>query len=235
MIKVLRKQVKADGGFGQEMSMTEVTIPDGKKKVRVEARGDPSIRITVFDDIADYHPALVNRALELESDPTLSNYLYRGGCGRKIHHIDQWGIPAARLINDRATALFKQVTESPTAVVDSCWANISRKGEYCMPHSHHRSVGSVVYCLEPGESDPQDPLGGRFVFVDPRIPSCCQKKAGYMTTPYLPEWRAGTMIIFPSHLVHCVNPYWGETPRITMSWNINHQALPGSADQDWRE
>jgi hypothetical protein len=36
------------------------------------------------------------------------------------------------------------------------------------------------------------------------------------------------MIIFPGQLVHCVNPYGGATPRITLSWNINREALPGS-------
>jgi predicted 2-oxoglutarate/Fe(II)-dependent dioxygenase YbiX len=39
---------------------------------------------------------------------------------------------------------------------------------------------------------------------------------------------AGTMIIFPSQLVHAVNPYTGKRPHITLSWNINKNALPGS-------
>jgi hypothetical protein len=28
--------------------------------------------------------------------------------------------------------------------------------------------------------------------------------------------------------VHTVNPYSGTRPRITLSWNINRNALPGS-------
>ncbi len=217
--------------------MEQTNIPTGsaQKKATIEARGDPNIMGTVFDDIADYHPALIKKIMELEHHPTLSNYLFRGGCGRKIYHIHQWGIPEAQLIHDRAITLFKQVANSATAAVDISWANIYRKGEYCMPHSHERSAASLVYCVQTGDEDPDDPLAGRFVFVDPRISSCCQKKEGYMTTPYLPEFTPGTMIIFPSQLVHSVNPYMGETPRITMSWNINKQTLPGQASDAWQK
>jgi hypothetical protein len=216
------------------MDPTNTPASELGKKITLEARGDPNILGTVFDDIADYHPALIRKILELEHDPVLSNYLFRGGCGRKIYHIHQWGIPEAQLIHDRAIALFKQVAKSPDAAVDISWANVYRKGEYCMPHSHERSAASIVYCVETGDDDPDDPLAGRFVFVDPRIAACCLKKPGYMTTPFLPEWVAGTMIIFPSQLVHSVNPYMGETPRITMSWNINKHSLPGSADEQWK-
>lgn len=49
-----------------------------------------------------------------------------------------------------------------------------------------------------------------------------------MTTPFFPGIAAGTMLIFPSQLVHTVNPYTGARPRITLSWNINKHILPGS-------
>jgi hypothetical protein len=46
--------------------------------------------------------------------------------------------------------------------------------------------------------------------------------------------RAGSMLIFPAHFVHSVNPYTGKRPRITMSWNINSHALRGSPSEDWK-
>jgi hypothetical protein len=49
-----------------------------------------------------------------------------------------------------------------------------------------------------------------------------------MTTPFFPGMAAGTMLIFPSQLVHTVNLYEGKRPRITLSWNINKNVLPGS-------
>jgi hypothetical protein len=42
------------------------------------------------------------------------------------------------------------------------------------------------------------------------------------------------MLVFPSQLVHLVNPYTGDSPRITLAWNINLVALPGSAQDRWK-
>jgi hypothetical protein len=125
--------------------------------------------------------------------------------------------------------LFRKVLECEHAVVDLSWANVYRNGDYCLPHSHLRSTASVVYCLDPGDEDPDDSQSGRFCFVDPRLRNCCQDQEGCMTAPFFPGMAAGTMLIFPSQLVHTVNPYAGMRPRITLSWNINKHALPGSA------
>ena len=92
-----------------------------------------------------------------------------------------------------------------------------------------RATASVVYCVDEGDPDPDDHNSGAFSFVDPRFEPCCKVQQHYMTNPVKPVLAAGTMIIFPSHLVHCVNPYFGERPRITISWNINRTVLPGSA------
>ena len=35
------------------------------------------------------------------------------------------------------------------------------------------------------------------------------------------------MLIFPSQVVHGVNPYTGTNPRITLSWNISEFRIPG--------
>jgi hypothetical protein len=43
----------------------------------------------------------------------------------------------------------------------------------------------------------------------------------------------GTMIAFPSTLVHCVNPYTGDRPCITLSWNIDKDVIPGSPLAEW--
>ena len=33
---------------------------------------------------------------------------------------------------------------------------------------------------------------------------------------------------FPNPFVHCVNPYRGRRPRITLAWNIDRDVIPGS-------
>ncbi len=188
----------------------------------------PTILATRFTDTELYHPRLTARILELAQRPRSSRQYFRGAGGTKVHHIDRWNCSEANLIHARALEFFRRALPRDQAVADLCWANVYRGGEYCMPHSHLRSMASVVYFLEAGESDATDPIGGRFFFADSRLPVCCQHEPDKMTTPYLPDTAPGTMVIFPSQVIHSVNPYHGTTPRITMSWNINDSVVPGS-------
>jgi len=198
------------------------------KGLEAEVCGDPTICKTTFTDTQEYHPRLVAKILEFEENQRLRKRYFRGAGGTKILNLRQWVSSEIELINARAMSLFKRVLEGDQAAVDLSWANVYRSGDYCMPSSQLRSTASVVYCLDPGDEDPEDAHSGRFCFVDPRLHNCCQEQDGCMTTPFLPGMTAGTMIIFPSQLVHAVNPYTGKRPRITLSWNINKNALPGS-------
>ena len=194
--------------------------------LEAETCGDPTIRKITFNDTQEYHPRLAAKILELEEHHRLRKRYARGSGGTKILHLQQWLSTEAELITARATALFKRVLDAERAVIDISWANVYRTGDYCVPHSELRATASVVYCLDPGDEDLDDPRSGRLCFVDPRLRQCCQEQEGCMTTAFLPEMVAGTMLIYPSQLVHVVNPYTGRRPRITMSWNINKAATP---------
>jgi hypothetical protein len=56
-----------------------------------------------------------------------------------------------------------------------------------------------------------------------------------MTMLLTPELRPGSLLIFPSEFVHAVNPYSGTRPRLTMSWNINLEKLPGVPGESWKQ
>lgn len=193
----------------------------------IETLGHPTILTTRFTDIGRYHPALVAGILEMEQRSG-KNY-FRGACGTKVHHVDRWGFVEANLIHARAIELYRRALSARRAVVDWSWASVYRLGDHCMPHSHLRCNASIVYFLEPGEADPDDPLAGSFYFADPRLPCCCRTEPGRVTSLYRPELEPGSMVIFPAQLVHSVNAYYGARPRITMSWNIGDSALPGAA------
>lgn len=188
---------------------------------------------TAFPDVADYHPELIDKIHRLAADPELAKQRARSLGGTKLYRLHEWDLPAADLLNARAMAFYRHAMKSDAAVIDISWANVYRSGDYVMPHSHVRSTASVVYMVDPGEPDPEDPNSGLFNFVDPRYPPCCKMRPDYMTTPLRPVMTAGTMIVFPSHLVHCVNPYTGGRPRITISWNINATVVPGSPLRDF--
>jgi len=192
--------------------------PEGQA---VKGRGDNVVAMTQFEDIDAYHPALITRLLEMYEDPSVKKAKSFFAAGTKIHHLQTWGIPEAELVEARAKAFFKRAFKQSEAVVHIGWVNISRRGEYSMPHTHPDSTASVVYCLDPGDPNPDDPMDGLLAFVDPRYEACCRDDKAFMNTPFMPKMTAGSMIIFPSTLVHCVNPYAGERPRITFSWDIN--------------
>lgn len=205
------------------------------KEQSLKTLDHPLIVTTRFADIDQYHPRLTTHILQLEQRPRVRRQYFRGAGGSKIHHIDRWGLSEADLLHARALELFRRTLQHEKAVADLSWANVSRSGDYCMPHSHMRSTASVVYFLDAGDPDADDPLSGRFYFADPRLPSCCKQEPGKVTSPYFPDTTPGTMVIFPSQVIHCVNPYRGTRPRITLSWNINEAAIPGAPAIDDEE
>jgi hypothetical protein len=189
--------------------------------------------IITFADWAVYHPALVEAALKAEKDPNLVVPLYRGLCGVKVRKIPEWSSPAAALIHARALMLAHRTLSRRPVYSDDNWGSIYRAGDHCMPHSHLRSNVSVVYMLDPGDGDPADPVAAKLCFSDPRIEACCPDEPGRVTRLMMPAMTPGTMLIFASDYVHSVNPYHGKRPRITLSWNITLERLPGRPGEGW--
>ena len=206
--------------------------PSGQK---IELLAAPRMGVTDFQDSGSYHSPLTGKILEMEHDPRFHDWIFKGGCGTKVRDPHEWRSAEADLIHARAMKLAAMALGSADVVVDDCWANIYRNGDYCMPHSHLRSVASVIYLLDPGDQAADDPTGGRLCFGDPRIPFCCAHESGRMTQLLMPELGPGSLLIFPSEYIHLVNPYHGTRPRITMSWNINLGKLPGDRADGWKK
>jgi hypothetical protein len=181
---------------------------DGKRiavwpsKLQLAPVSEESIQSVVFDDIENFHASLQQAILERESDPQYGMKLFRGACGVKVHHVERWKSPAANLVHQRALALCSAVLGVEDPVCDISWANVYRQGDYCMPHSHRRTEASVIYLLASGGTE----------------------------EAVVPELVPGMMLVFPSQAMHYVNPYVGETPRITLSWNISSHRIAGSAN-----
>ena len=94
------------------------------------------------------------------------------------------------------------------------------QGKVLTPDAQAVTKGSFTAVLSsPGSAE--DPNSGLFTFVDPRYGPCCRVEKGHMTNPVRMRLTPGTMLIFPGSMVHCVNPYGGTAPRITLAWNIN--------------
>ena len=93
---------------------------------------------------------------------------------------------------------------------------------------------SIVYLLDEGDADPDDPMAGKLVFADPRIPFCCPHEPGRVTGLLSPDMKPGTMVVFASDYVHTVGPYRGSRPRMTMSWNVALARVAGDPGARFR-
>ena len=182
-----------------------------------------------FGDHERYAAALTAAVLERERDPRFVDWIFKGGCGRKVRDLHRWDTPEAVLVHKRALTLCARLMGGRSVHVDSSWASVYRDGDYCMPHSHLRSVASVLYMLDPGDPCADDEMAGRFSFCDPRLAPCCPVEPGRMTHAFMPDLRAGSMLLFSSDYLHAVNPYRGTRPRITLSWNIALAPIPGES------
>lgn len=205
--------------------------PEGQ---RIKALTAPLMASTRFADHSLYHAELTATIFEMEQSPAFRDWIFKGGCGTKVRRPDRWGHVAADLIHGRALAFAHRVLSQHDVYTDDCWASVYRDGQYCLPHSHLRSNVSIVYLLDEGDPDPDDPMAGKLVFADPRIPHCCQQEQGRVTSLLSPEMTPGTMIVFASDYVHTVGPYGGQRPRMTMSWNITLEPLAGNPADSFR-
>ncbi|MEM7224052.1 MAG: putative 2OG-Fe(II) oxygenase [Pseudomonadota bacterium] len=193
---------------------------------------DRKVLRTRFKDQALYTPGLITRLQELAARPEHAKQRSRSLGGTKLYAVHEFNCPEADLIDARAVALFRRALGVQEAAVDMSWANIYGRGDYIMPHSHVRTLASVVYGVTPGDPDlEKDPDSGALAIVDPRYPPCCQVERGRLSNPQRFKMHAGTMVIFPGDMVHCVNPYNGEAPRISIAWNMNRRPQPGSLYQ----
>ena len=199
--------------------------PEGQQIIAV----DPTIGLTLFEDMPQHHGPIIDRILQEEEQAKLLRPMFGPHLKcTKIRRPDLWGLPEFDLLNARAQMLFRQVLKTDQVVTDACWANVYRKWSAISPHSHRRAVASLVYCLDEGAPDPSNPESGQFAFVDPRLKACCPFEEGRMTNALCPEFRTGAMLIFPAQMMHYVKTFTGERPRISVSWNMNPKPLPGS-------
>src|SRR5215471_13500513 len=178
-------------------------VPVWVETQAVEPLSAPVMALARFADFAAYHADLIAAVLAAEGDPRWRSVLmlkppgsegavFRGGCGTKVRKISEWNDAAASLIHARALMLAHRTLSRRPVYADDSWASVYRAGDYCMPHSHLRSDVSIVYMLDPGDDDPDEPMAGKLTFADPRIQACCPDESSRVTRHMIPEMTPGT-------------------------------------------
>lgn len=113
-------------------------------------------------------------------------------------------------------------------IVSESWFHITRSGGYVRSHNHPQHSWSAIYCVDPGDPEPQyDHDAGHLLFFDPRTSANMfldmansELKSAYSDHAYRFRPAAGELIVFPSYVWHAVEPYHGELPRITVAANF---------------
>ena len=96
----------------------------------------------------------------------------------------------------------------------SAWVNLLRNSGYNKVHNHPGCMFSAVYYVSEGNPDSNIPDNGTLEFMDPRPGNIHGGK--WVVKP-----KKGILVMFPSWLYHYVNPFYGESDRISIAFNMN--------------
>ncbi len=141
--------------------------------------------------------------------------------------IFDWPVDGIAVLRDSAeqaaTKMTELVNQSRAAEIELTmrgWANVCHKGHYHKPHSHATYHWSGVYYVDAGTTPEAHPQSGTLEFQDPRG---AVEMAGMPGNPFgrsiAVKAQSGIMAIFPSWLLHWVNPYHGDESRISIAFN----------------
>jgi len=110
----------------------------------------------------------------------------------------------------------------------NAWANVNYAGCSNAPHGHPSSFWSGVYWVDDGGRSENADIGGEIELHDPRgfMPAMSSplrfKIEGCLSAGYseiiVPS--SGTLLMFPSWLIHSVREFKGTRPRISISFNF---------------
>lgn len=101
------------------------------------------------------------------------------------------------------------------------WANVLRFGQYNTMHCHPNAVWSGVYYVTGNPKITEHPFSGKLELVDPRPGAALEyREESSLYGRFLVSPVAGQVILFPSWLNHIVHPYFGDSPRISVAFNV---------------
>lgn len=150
----------------------------------------------------------------------------------------QWSGPAGAQLLAFAQELANQLSavnspehgliEAKLTWTCAAWANINRSGHGNGVHGHPGAYWSAVYWVDDG-GRADSAFGGELEFVDPRgimptilYPAVRMRIEGCLTAGFMSKMtpQAGTLVMFPSWLLHSVKPHRGDRARISIAFNF---------------
>lgn len=205
--------VKLAPGAGPEVA----DWPDDARPLKV---AEPDIVGARFADRVQDDAALLRRTFEAAENPAFGHRYHAVFGGLKVRFFARWAGEEGRALSRRAAALACSAFGWKAAGIVTSWANIYGRGASALAHAHPKCAASVVYMLDAGDQDRNERFAGRLAIVDPRVPACTPAEPGCLLAPLFPRMTPGSMILIPYQIVHCVTPYEGTRPRVTLAWDL---------------
>ncbi len=166
---------------------------------------------------------------EAHSEPSIKRSNVGGWHSRVDLHVRRES--SFRTLIDRIVSSVRSCTQTlasdmgqpqpPTQCKPHAWAMVMRNGHYTLPHDHSEVHWATVYYADAGDADAnQCPDSGLLGLVDPRhggrpIPGLDLVGGTFYVQP-----KAGQLLIFPGWVLHYVNAYQGQRPRVSISCNV---------------
>ena len=109
--------------------------------------------------------------------------------------------------------------------LSNMWININKRGNYNETHNHPSSLISGVFWIKTSENC------GKLQFLSPHsytewhlmyhASDAIKSQMNYDESFSFPKPKEGTMVLFPSHLLHLVGPNESDEDRISIAFNLN--------------
>ena len=98
--------------------------------------------------------------------------------------------------------------------VDSWWLNVNEKGDYNVVHTHPESHFACIWYITNNE--------GSLILSNPLMHTrVALHLSGFpVNVKEVVNCSAGTLLVFPSDIPHCVEEHHLDTPRISVSFNL---------------
>ena len=164
---------------------------------------------------------------------TTREYSNVGGWHSPADLQESWD-PDVRLVLERCRELAVEATDRLLTPNEksrrfryalSAWVNVSRQGNYNVPHVHMSTWSAVYYVSVPAIED-ESPVAGGLELLDPRPATAMIDMPGrFFATRHLITPQAGLMVLFPASLMHMVHPFRGSGERISIACDLNIELI----------
>lgn len=193
------------------------------------------IVIARIPDAAELNRALLAHFLPAARDQQGRRHTNIGGW-QSQDDFNRLDLAAAKTLCREVTQVVNTATaiDTPNGLIEAAfdwrvnaWVNVNPPGASNALHGHPGAYWSAVYYVDDGGAGVDD--GGELYFQDPRgvLPAMHDpllrfRVEGCLSAGFTESIRPepGMLVVFPAWLLHAVDPFRGDRPRVSIAFNF---------------